>query len=150
MISIHNLSDLTVYGINPLTGEADRFSFRILCDLSSSGKTLVCDCLGLRDDCQFTDNWNSRVGDAPAIASIMLSPPTLWELARFALMTVEQCDVVIGDRDLCGIVAGETYYEQHILLANEHNRPVYRNYAKHSSAPGSGSRNEHSFTGRLF
>lgn len=42
-----NLHDLQKYGINLLTGEADRLCLRVLCDVSEQGHTLLADFFGL-------------------------------------------------------------------------------------------------------
>ena len=96
MKTIYTLQDLEPYGVNLLTGEADRLSFRILCDLNEDGCALVSDYLGQPRDTKYADNWNSTVNGQPAIGSVMLSADTLWELARFALLTVDRFDASDG------------------------------------------------------
>lgn len=148
MIHLYNLDDLKLFGINPLTGEADRYCLRILCDLSQRGVDLVCEFFGMQAG-GFAENWNSHVGDEPAIASLMLTRDTLWELGRFALLHVEQCDIVVGRTDgMRGMNRDDPYCFGHIEYAQNHDLPVTTNCAKTSRAPGSGSRNEHAFTGR--
>ena len=151
MKHIHNLKDLQQYGVNLLTGEADRLSFRILCDLNEAGTHLISDYLGLPYGVALNKNWNSQVGGTPAVASVMLSVETLWELARFALMTVGNYDVVVKNVSdgLVGLYYDEKYATHYIETANETGGCVYRNHAKSSTAPGSGSRNEHMATGRV-
>lgn len=148
MKSIYTLHDLQPYGVNLLTGEADRLSFRILCDLNEDGCALVSDYLGLPRDTKYADNWNSRVGEKPALGSVMLSADTLWELARFALLTVDHFDAVIKANGLRGLNYDESYADGYMVQASEHQYLIYRNYAKGSSAPGVGSRNTHAMTGR--
>ena len=147
MIHLYSLNDLKGYGINPLTGEADRYSFRILCDLSQEGVALICEFLGIQPGC-FPTNWNSTVGNEPAVASVMLTRDTLWELARFALLHVDQCDIVVDNQGFVGLNYDERYTEEYLRTANELGHRVYRNYGKTSSAPGIGSRNTHAFSGR--
>ena len=150
MKHINNLNDLQTYGVNLLTGEADRLSFRILCDLNEAGEKLVCDFFGMYFPTHFAENWNSQVNGSPAVGSIMLSADTLWELARFALMTVGNYDCVIGGTGfLCAMNYDEEYAKYHIDRADKGHGRIYRNYAKSSTAPGSGSRNQHAFTGRI-
>ena len=148
MIHLYSLNDLKNYGIHTLTGEADRYSFRILCDLSQQGVDLICEFFGMQAG-GFAENWNSTVGNEPAVASIMLTRDTLWEIARFALLHVEQCDVVTENgQALCGLVKGESHFDQHLEWFNLQGARVYRNYGKTSSAPGIGSRNTHAMSGR--
>jgi hypothetical protein len=45
--SINNWDDLREFGINALTGEADRTGQRILCDLNKEGRRIVYDLLGI-------------------------------------------------------------------------------------------------------
>ena len=145
---IYTLQDLEPYGVNLLTGEADRLSFRILCDLNEDGCALVSDYLGLPRDTKYADNWNSTVNGQPAIGSVMLSADTLWELARFALLTVDKFDAVIKANGLLGLNYDEPHAAWHLQQASGNQHFIYRNYAKGSSAPGVGSRNTHAMTGR--
>lgn len=148
MKTIYTLQDLQPYGVNLLTGEADRLSFRILCDLNEDGCALVSEYLGQPRDTKYAANWNSTVNGQPAIGSVMLSADTLWELARFALLTVDNFDAVIKTNCLRGLNYDEPYADGYMYQASENHHLVYRNYAKGSSAPGVGSRNTHAMTGR--
>lgn len=150
MKTIYTLQDLQPYGVNLLTGEADRLSFRILCDLNEDGCALVSDYLGLPRDTKYADNWNSRVGEKPALGSVMLSADTLWELARFALLTVDRFDAVIKANGLLGLNYDEPHATWPLQQAGSNLHFIYRNYAKGSSAPGVGSRNTHTMTGRTL
>lgn len=152
MFKINNLNELEKYGINLLTGEADRLSMRILCDLNSQGHTLVCDFLGLPLDTPMYPKMNSQVNGSPAVASMMLTRDTLWEIGRFALLTVENLDVVI-EQPGYGMRGGnfdDKYTESYLKLAYAEGSGahVWRNHAKTSTAPGSGSRNQHAMSGR--
>lgn len=148
MKRIFNLQDLQPYGVNLLTGEADRLSFRILCDLNEDGCALVSDYLGQPRDTKYADNWNRAVNEKPALGSVMLSADTLWELARFALLTVDNFDAVIKANGLRGLNYDEPHAAWHLQQASGNQHFIYLNHAKGSSAPGVGSRNTHAMTGR--
>ncbi|OAM91627.1 hypothetical protein AW736_02175 [Termitidicoccus mucosus] len=65
-------------GIKYLTAESCAFGMRILCDLNEDGVALVKNFFGCEP---LHANWNSHVGNKPAIRSVMLSPfafPELW------------------------------------------------------------------------
>lgn len=151
MKHIQNLNDLEQYGISLLTGEADRFCIgRILCDLNADGVNLLADYFGLPTDA-FLKNWNSQVNGQPAIASVMLSHTTLWEIARFALLSVDQFDVVVQTVDgLMGMNNDDRYNQKYLKMAELNpDIKIYRNMAKRSTSPGSGSRNQHMMSGRV-
>lgn len=44
--TLHSLADLSQFGVGILTGEADPFGMRLLCDLTEDGRDLVCAYLG--------------------------------------------------------------------------------------------------------
>ena len=70
------------FGVNPLTGEACKFSQRILCDLTEEGKKLVQSFLGVNGVLEFEKNWNS--GSA---FSMMMDRRTLYkDLAIYAAL----------------------------------------------------------------
>jgi len=83
--SLYNLQPL---GIEPLTGEADALSFRILCDLTAAGRKAFLECLGLPPDTQLSRNWNSG-GDGEAtkhVASVMLTNDLVIPLGLIGLL----------------------------------------------------------------
>lgn len=83
-ISAHNFSCFRELGINPLTGEACAYGRRTLCDVSEEGKQLLYDFFGCMTP--IAGNWNSKVGEADAVASVMLPLRSLYkELIIFAL-----------------------------------------------------------------
>lgn len=74
-LTIDGIDKLDALGINPLTGEADPFGYRILCDLSLAGAYRVSQYLGLPATevaPPFALNWNSWVGEATAVYSVLL------------------------------------------------------------------------------
>lgn len=153
-----HLNDLKTIGINPLTGEADAYCMRLLCDLSESGCLLVARYHGLRYDSSklgsdaspFTDNWNSMVGDVPAVASVMLTRETLWSIARFALYEQGYEYVIATDDTYYALKEWEEYTRPYLELASGNPAyKVFRNPAQTNTAqPRAGDRNQHAMTGR--
>lgn len=81
--TISSLQDLSRYGIETLTGEADALSYRILCDLTEQGAAIVAETYGLVN-CgglvnPFQPAWNSGVG------SVMLSQEAWKDIGVIAL-----------------------------------------------------------------
>lgn len=151
MKTLYSYSQLREYGVNPLTGESCAFGMRILCDLSQAGEALVRDFMGMPEVPagvrQFSENWNSHVnGDEKAVSSIMLTRQALFDLMRFALLTVDKFDVVITSptTEQTGIHNGHPYFDKHVEFARK--QP---NYAVYLNPRGDGSsRNTHQFSGR--
>lgn len=152
---LSNNSDLVEYGINPLTGEACRYSMRVLCDLSEKGCALVAAFMGMHYDPalppgqMFNANWNTKVCDDTAVASVMLTRGALNDLCMFALLYKENCDIVIrmASGSLHGYHKQDGYYDRVVSYAQEHADTCTVTY-NHNSAPGAGDRNTHAFTGR--
>jgi hypothetical protein len=90
--------DLENYGINLLTGEACRVGRRVLTDLTERGRRIVADMLGLGDQRGFAENWNSRVGDSPAVASVMLPYSMIRDLMTWCLIH-DGCTAIIETDD---------------------------------------------------
>lgn len=72
-------------GIGWLTGESCAFSLRILFDLTAEGVALIERALTIRISPNTYRNYNSMVGNEPAIASIKMSPEMLREVLVFHL-----------------------------------------------------------------
>ena len=77
--------DLRPYGIVALTGESCGLSYRILCDVTASGKTLLEKMLGITE-LVLPENWNRGTEDDPHVGSVMLAPEMLTPIAVFALL----------------------------------------------------------------
>jgi len=143
-----NLKDI---GVNPLTGEACAFSQRLLCDLSEQGVLLVRRFLGMCDGPTVTDgflpNWNSMVGDRPAVVSVMLTRSALWDLVRFHIFAVEDADAYVeSDYQIVSLMKTDEYFHRYEECGNQHR--FVRNPAKESRQPRVGDRNVHAATGR--
>lgn len=152
MKAMNNLQDIRAYGIELLTGEADRLCMRILCDMNEEGQRLVTDFFGLPFNAEFKANWNSQVNGQPSVGCVMLTTATLWELARFAMLSVDQFDVVIETPSygLRGMNHGGQYTAHYMELAERSpGTLIFRNLGKTSTAPGFGTRNTHAMSGRI-
>lgn len=97
---IHNLSDLTEYGFNVLTGEACTYSMRILVDLNERGVDILGAFLGSQfEEGALGNNWNSEVYGEPAAASVMLTHSTLRDLSIFVLLYTDGFPMVVDTGD---------------------------------------------------
>ena len=103
MKSIAQMRDLEAFGIRPLTGEADNLSYRVLCDLTEEGRATVAEAFGI-GTVGFPDNWNSG-----AVASVMLSPSALKQIAPIALIRAG-CHTVFNTKNgtVWGLEHGES------------------------------------------
>ena len=85
MKTVNSFQDLTAYGIEPLTGEACGLSYRLLCDVTESGRKVLEKALGI-PNLPLPPQWNRGTEADPHIGSVMLSPEFLIPLAVFALL----------------------------------------------------------------
>lgn len=147
MYTLSSFSALTLFGINPLTGEADAYGRRVLCDVSEEGRTLLCAYWGLPVDTTFAANWNSYVGEKPAVGSIMLAREAMRDLMIFTLLHVAQCPYVLvhDSGQVQGLTAkdAEKYSEYLTGAEGLANVRVIRN-----TYPSATGRNTHQMTGR--
>lgn len=147
--SVFSWNDMERYGFNYLTGEACAYGFRGLIDLSAEGKDAIMSFLGLPPDTPMRENWNSMVGDKPAVASIMLPREVLATLAKFVLLHVHEADIVVEYK---GGIYG---YSANDPRANQDNLNFLRKDMEavvlyNPRLPRTqGGRNVHSFTGRV-
>ena len=148
-IHIHNWSDLSQFGINSLTGEACKYSMRLLCDLNDDGVDLVLDLFGLpHGETVFAKNWNSMVGNKDAVASVMLPRTVFDTLALFALF---RSGVTFAAKQKDGSWVGYSA-EDVVHYKLDRQRLEELGYAVHvNPTPAeTGSRNTHAFTGRTL
>ncbi len=151
-VHINGWSDLKKYGINPLTGEACALSMRTLCDLSEKGADLMCNFLGLQyrnpATTVFAQNWNSMVGEDPAVASTMLPRGLFPDLCKFAIFTVSRAKYALNSPDGAwhgydaDFVSDLGYSEEELF------KRIPGEWYRNPLAPDAGSRNVHQFTGR--
>lgn len=136
-----NWRELEPYGINYLTGEADRYGERVLCDLSVAGVDLLQTYFGGTITFTSESNWNSRVGDAPAIASVLLPRDLLFPLFRFILFHVHQVQVIVKAGDChygFNDMSWQSFFDEKIMK-------LYRNP---TGGDGGGDRHVHAMSGR--
>ncbi|MFH1922710.1 MAG: hypothetical protein ABIP48_22835 [Planctomycetota bacterium] len=108
MLTISGFDDLERFGIHYLTGEADNLSFRGLCDLTELGRRVVAECFGLAPE-SFPANWNGGKPDDPAVASCMLSPSAIPDLAIIGLV-IEGCTALLTEEGtVFGLEADDSY-----------------------------------------
>jgi hypothetical protein len=92
MKTISNLRDLEEFGVIPLTGEADHFYFRCLCDLTRRGAKIVTEAFSLKEDA-FLESWNHSEHD-PHVGSIML-PYDAWKSIGVIALFDAGCHTVV-------------------------------------------------------
>jgi hypothetical protein len=156
---LHSFDDLSQYGLKPLTGEADAYSRRLLCDLNQQGVILLTAYFGLSHTLEarhaFPRNWNSMVGEWPAVASVLLSRDTLRDLMVFSLLHVGQFDYVLDSPNgFTGFNEGDSYSEAYLRGDANGTMPtgysLHRNFCKGSQAPQVDGRNVHAMSGRVL
>jgi hypothetical protein len=143
-------SDLKTFGINPLTGEADAFCMRTLCDLNQQGAEMMRQYLGLGAGDAFAAGWNSEVNGQPTVASIMLTRDTIWSFAKFCLFCEGYDYIVEHSYGLIGLREEDSYTKPYLELCSEagNRHKLLRNPTSHSTQPRVGDRNIHMATGR--
>lgn len=152
--TVSSMGDLLQFGINPLTGEACAFSMRVLCDLNEDGVALMADFLGSAPE-SFAQNWNTTVGEKPAVASMMLTRGIVKDLATFAFFregALATMTTVSGD--IVGVFEAKLLKEYEKFVADTTGQSpkisVHRNPVASTSAPHVGSRNVHAATHRVM
>jgi hypothetical protein len=103
MKSITRWDHLSEFGNVPLTGESCGLGYRMLCDVTAKGKTILEKCFGI-PDLRLPDHWNTGSAAEPHVGSIMLAPELLVPIAVLALLE-SGCKEVwkVGDQGVHGI-----------------------------------------------
>lgn len=145
MKTITRWNDLAAYGIDALTGEACGLSYRLLCDVTATGRAILEKLLSV-PPLTLHPNWNRGSPDDPHIGSILL-PPDFWvPLGIFALLESGCAEVWCAEnRSLLGIEptdASELIEAHRVLLGGT---PV-RRFAYRGTA---GDRTVHVISGRI-
>lgn len=110
MKTIANWRDLEPYGIKMLTGEACGLQYRILCDTTDEGQTLLRKVFDFKT-LGLEDNWNSG-----STGSVMLPQEMFTPLAVFALVTVDKLSpVAVLDSGAVFYATPEQWQELHEL-----------------------------------
>lgn len=146
---VRGWGDLKQFGIGYLTGESCAYSMRMLCDVNEDGQALLADFFGM-SGIQLDKNWNSTVGDKPAIGSILLVHDLVLKIAQFAFYRAGALAVVVGLGEMTPVFEQELL-DRYTELAERYQsseRSIRRNPAVRSNAPMVGSRNVHAFSGR--
>ncbi len=154
-VQFRDWNDFRAAGLEPLTGEADGLSMRLLIDLSERGRKLVCKWLGVPEagGNKLADNWNHRSSIGEHVASVMLSSDVLPSLSVFAALEspgVVECYTVYDKGEWRGTygfnkVAKEAHLEEWLAFERRDGRNV-RRYAYDGTA---GDRNRHEMSGRV-
>jgi hypothetical protein len=154
-IIIDSWKSLEQLGINALTGEADRLSLRLLCDVNAEGRELVIDYLGLPADTVLSPSWNSSVNDAPSVGSVMLHRESCQQLASFGLFRMGALANIYLGNQIMGVFTAERLAQYEELAKSsmaDGNKAmqvdIHRSPLTGSTAPGYGTRNTHVATGR--
>ena len=150
--NFNSWADFKEYGINFLTGEACGYSMRLLCDVSEKGKGIVARFLGLPVDAPMLENWNSMVGDDPAVASVMLPRGLFKELARYIAFAELNLEYVTEAPDGSVSAYSLSYLSSHNITVDEAKNRLggswYTNPAVFRHGTVIGGRNVHAMSGR--
>jgi hypothetical protein len=151
---LHDFADLAAYGVKPLTGEADAYGRRLLCDLNEQGVILLTAYFGLSHTIEarhcFPRNWNSMVGELPAVASVLLPRAIIPDLMVFALLHVGQYAYVMDTPSgFTGFNEGDKYGAAYLHAGLPEGWVLHRNFCKGSPAPTADGRNVHAMSGRI-
>jgi hypothetical protein len=144
MKTIGSWNDLQPFGIVPLTGEACGLMYRILFDVTETGRKAIGKCLGIAN-MTLGEPWNRGTAADPHVGSIMLTQETLVPIAIFALLEGGCAEVYLMGNVVVGFEQGDP------PDAPEAMRRVYRvEFARRFCYGGTaGDRNEHRMSGRV-
>lgn len=151
--TLDNWDSLRQYGINALTGEADAYCMRLLCDVSAAGKKLIEDFFGNTVTVREGSNWNSSVGNDPAVGSILLPYDLRTELGAFIGLHVVMAAAVVVYKETGNVTFLMTRedIERFREIMSDAQGNIFGCYIKINMAgPGSvRGRNVHQFSGRV-
>lgn len=150
--NFNSWADFRDYGINFLTGESCGYAMRLLCDVSEKGRELVTSFLGLPYDTKLQPNWNSKVGEADAIGSILLPRGLFKELARYIAFHVLNHAYVLEQADGSVHSYPEGYMEAHGLTIEKARDLLAGSWYTNPAVGRSGTvggRNVHAMSGRV-
>lgn len=152
-LHIRSWADLRQFGINALTGEACAYNLRLLCDVSEQGATHVAAFLGLPVGTKFNENWNTMVGDQPAIGSVMLPRSIMIDLAAFIARREIDPDAIVYGVGTRFVSAYRQYPVGSTLsVTDDFVAAVHRAYGEHLveivRRPSQPDRNTHAMSGR--
>lgn len=154
-VQFRDFNDLRSVGIEPLTGEADGLSMRLLCDVSEKGRKLICKWLGIDEATnKLGESWNHRSSIGEHQASIMIARDMLPSLSVFAALEspgIVECYVVYQKGEWVGTYGfNKTDKEAHLDDWLEFERRNKDNHARRYAYEGTaGDRNRHEMSGRV-
>lgn len=99
-------NDLQPFGVIPLTGEACGLRYRILFDVTETGRKIVAKCFGI-PKMTLAEPWNRGTKEDPHVGSIMLTHEALLPLAVFALLENGYSEVYLMGQVVLGIELGD-------------------------------------------
>jgi len=145
MKSIRCWDDLSKHGIVPLTGEACGLSYRILCDVTATGKKTLEKALSVA---QLTlhENWNHGTADDPHVGSVMLPPDLLSFIGVFALLEDGCREVWLTKGQTVIGMEVEDSPDQVEAFQRFHAKDLVRRFGYAGTV---GDRNQHMMTGRV-
>ena len=143
MKTINCWDDLTQYGIVPLTGEACGLMYRILCDVTGGGKSVLEKALGVAE-LKLPESWNCGSDDDPHVGSVMLAREVLPFFGVFALLESGCPEVWLTKAGgLIGVERGDPSEEVE-RFKRFHADDLARRFAYSGTA---GDRNQHIMSG---
>lgn len=148
MSTVSNWNCLSKYGIQNLTGEADRYSLRMLCDVNEEGKRLLETFFGGNVEIKNGSNWNSAVNGKPAVGSIMLPYGIFQDLAVFCLFHIDQMYAVVLDPGWYYGIESKTKYEEHADWLKEKKVRINFAWTENPNVSLHRDRNKHQMSGR--
>ena len=145
MKTVSCFGDLTPFGIEPLTGEACGLSYRILCDVTEGGRTILAKALGI-PKLALPSAWNRGSATDPHVGSVMLPFEMLVPIAVFALLESGCSEAwIVREGGVIGIEPGDS---PEMIVANRQliGERLARTLAYQGTA---GDRNVHVMSGRV-
>ena len=149
-LQINGWYDLRAFGINMLTGEADRLNLRLLCDLTEQGAELLIDYFGLPSDVTLAEPANSAFEGEKTVGSIMVARGSLHQIATFAAFRANALAIVEMPGSFTIIFDAERLAQYEGLAERDRSVSILRNYGRNANAPHFGTRNIHAMTGRAI
>lgn len=134
-------ADLRPYGFDALTGEACGLVYRILFDVTESGRKVIAKCFGM-PDVKLAEPWNCGSPGDPHVGSILLSREMMLPLAVFALLESGCTKVLLCATRAVGIEGSDS--DDAVAAAKERHNPE----RVLSYGGTAGDRNVHLLSGR--
>ena len=147
MRTISCFNDLMPFGIEALTGEACGLSYRLLCDVTETGRRTLVKAFGI-PKLTLAEPWNRGTTTEPHVGSVLLPYEMLVPLAVFSLLESGCTEVWIVREG--GVIGIEPNDSTEMIEANRHliGERLTRNLAYRGTA-GDGDRNVHVMSGRV-